>query len=166
MSEDNSQLILDSLHGTLSPLLAIEPEGVNTFQEEGGWEAIEMAVDSGATETVVSDEMLTSVRIKESVGSKRGVEYEVANGIRIPNMGQKKFVGVSDEGTTRTITAQVCDVNKPLLSVKKVMSAGNRVVFDDEGSFIEDKVTKEPMWLTEQHGMFMLKMWVQKDSTF
>ena len=166
MSEDNSQLILDSLHGTLSPLLAIEPEGVNTFQEEGGWEAIEMAVDSGATETVVSDEMLTSVRIKESVGSKRGVEYEVANGIRIPNMGQKKFVGVSDEGTTRTITAQVCDVNKPLLSVKKVMSAGNRVVFDDEGSFIEDKATKERMWLTEQHGMFMLKMWVQKDSTF
>ena len=46
--------------------------------------------------------------------------------------------------------------------MKKVMAAGNRVVFDSEGSFIEDKVTKEKMWMTESQGMFLIKMWVPR----
>ena len=62
---------------------------------------------------------------------------------------------------TRNITAQVCDVNKALLSVKKIIAAGNRVTFDEEGSFIEDKSSGEKMWLREDKGMFMLKMWVK-----
>ena len=51
--------------------------------------------------------------------------YEVANGDRIPNLGEKRFVGVSEEGVSRNITAQVCEVNKGLLSVKKVVENGN-----------------------------------------
>ena len=90
------------------------------------------------------------------------MEYEVANGEKIPNLGENKFRGTTSEGKSRNITAQVCDVNKALLSVKKVMSAGNKVVFDSEGSYIEDKVTKERMWMTEEKGMFLLKMWVPK----
>ena len=66
----------------------------------------------------------------------------------------------------RTITAQVCDVNKPLLSVRKVMAGGSRVVFDEDGSYIESKATGERTWLKEQGGMFMLKMWVQRRSPF
>eukprot|EP00973_Karenia_brevis_P060029 8352702-Karenia_brevis.AAC.1 len=69
------------------------------------------------------------------------------------------------EGVRRNITAQVCDVNKALLSVKKVVDAGNRVVFEDEGSYIEDRVTGERMWLEESSGMYVLKMWVPT-STF
>ena len=95
------------------------------------------------------------------MGEQNGVEYEVANGERIPNMGEKKFEGVTEEGLGRNITAQVCDVNKALLSVKKITAAGNRVVFDEEGSFIEDKVTGEKLWLREDKGMYMLKMWIK-----
>ena len=94
------------------------------------------------------------------------MEYEVANGVRIPNLGEKKFLGVSEEGTTRTITAQVCEVTKPLLSVKKVMAAGNRVVFDADGSYIEDKQTQEKMWLKEENGMFLLRMWAKRPEGF
>ena len=139
----------------------IEPECENHIQTHGEWELIEFAVDSGATETVVGEEMLSSVETKEGKASKRGVEYEVANGVRIPNMGEKKFEATSEEGTKRFITAQVCDVNKALMSVKKVMKAGNIVVFDDEGSYIEDKLTNERMWMNEENGMFMLNMWVK-----
>ena len=121
-----------------------------------------MAVDSGATETVVNEEMIESIETKAGPASKRGVLYEVANGVRIPNLGEKKFVAVSEGGTARNITAQVCDVNKALLSVRKVMKAGNRVVFDEEGSYIEDKETSEKIWLREEQGMFMVKMWVRK----
>ena len=103
--------------------------------------------------------------LKEGWASKNGVQYEVANGDRIPNIGEKQFQGTTEEGVTRNITAQVCDVNKALLSVKKIIAAGNRVVFDESGSYIEDKKNGERMWLREDKGMFMLKMWV-KSSVF
>ena len=40
--------------------------------------------------------------------------------------------------------------------------AGNRVVFDEDGSYVEDKVTGERMWMRDEGGMYMLKMWVKK----
>jgi hypothetical protein len=55
----------------------------------------------------------------------------------------------------------VCDVNKALLSVKKMTSAGNRVVFDDDGSYVEDKRSGERMWMSEEEGMYILKLWVK-----
>ena len=94
-------------------------EGINAVHTAEGWECIEVAVDSGATETVVGEDMLMSVELKEGWASKNGVQYEVANGDRIPNIGEKQFQGTTEEGVTRNITAQVCDVNKALLSVKK-----------------------------------------------
>ena len=37
------------------------------------------------------------------------------------------------------------------------------MVFDDEGSFIEEKATGERMWMTEDgNGMFILKLWVKR----
>ena len=153
-------------HNKLGMFKTIEPEGLSRV--EGTWEVIDLAVDSGATETVVSDDMLSTVDTKEGVGSRRGVKYEVANGVEIPNLGEKKFIGVSQEGTKRNITAQVCDVNKALLSVRKMINAGNKVVFDSEGSFVEDKTTGEKMWLRDEGGMFYLRMWVptQPDKGF
>ena len=61
----------------------------------------------------------------------------------------------------REVTAQVAAVNKALLSVYKIVSAGNTVVFDPDGSYIQDKATGEKMWLKESGGMYMLKMWVK-----
>ncbi len=119
-------------------------------------------MDSGASETVIHEEMVGQVEVKEGSASRRGVKYEVANGVRIPNLGEQKFSGTSDEGIQRTLTAQVCDVNKALLSVKKVVAAGNNVVCDQESSYIEDKQTDENMWLQEQNGMYMLKLWIPK----
>ena len=52
--------------------------------------------------------------------------------------------------------------NKGLLSVKKMNSMGHRVVFDQEGSYIQDKKTGEVIWLKEEGGMYMLKLWVKK----
>ncbi len=61
------------------------------------------------------------------------------------------------------MTAQVCDVNKALLSVKKVIAAGNQVVFGSkEGSYIESNTTGERMWLEERGGMYILELWVKK----
>ena len=59
------------------------------------------------------------------------------------------------------MTAQVCDVNKALLSVRKVVQAGNRVVFDEQGSYVEDIQTGEKMWMREEGGMCMIRMWIK-----
>lgn len=142
-------------------LLTINPQSMNSVEEHGEWEEIDMAVDSGATETVVGSDMLTSIETYQGEAAKRGVEYEVASGSTIPNLGEKKFVAVGEEGHMRRMRAQVCDVNKPLLSVHRMVQAGNRVVFDPVGSFVEDTVTGERMNLTEQGGMYMLKLWVK-----
>jgi len=144
----------------------VEPETVKAVVEDGGWEEVEFALDSGATETVMAEDMLSSVDTKEGPASRRGVEYEIATGELIPNLGEKKFTAVSEEGVTRTITAQVCAVNKALMSVKKVMKAGNRVVFDDDGSYVEDKATGEKIWAKDDGGMFMVKLWVRKRTGF
>ena len=123
-----------------------------------------MYVDSGATETIPIERMPCMMELKEGVQSKRGTTYEVANGVRIPNLGEKNFEGHTAEGHIRNLTTQVCEVNKALLSVSKIVKAGNRVVFGDgEGSYIEDKTTKERIWIEEEGGMYALKMWVRKD---
>ena len=75
-------------------------------------------------------------------------------------------MGTSEKVRERNMTAQVCDVNKALLSVKKVVKAGNRVVFDEDGSYIEDKQTGEKMWMEENNGMYILKLWVRAKSGF
>ena len=60
-----------------------------------------MYVDSGASETVVNEDMILTADIQEGQASRRGVEYEVANGVRIPNLGEKKFIGITNEGVKK-----------------------------------------------------------------
>ena len=81
----------------LKILQTIEPEGVNAVSQGGDYELVELAVDSGATETVIGEQMLQTVEVKQGSASRRGVEYEVSNGVRIPNLGEKKFAGISAE---------------------------------------------------------------------
>ena len=138
----------------------IVPEGANSVEEQE-WEEIDMAVDSGATETVVGEDMITSVETREGSAYRRGVQYEVANGERVANLGEKKFVCYGDEGQERGMTAQVCDVNKALLSVKKMVKAGNRVVFEPNGGYIENVNTGTRIDMNDKGGMYTIKMWVQ-----
>ena len=149
------------IEDALKFLETVNPEGIYSTTESEEWEYVEFFVDSGATETVMSLDMLSCVEAKEGLAMRRGVKYEVANGIRIPNLGEKEFVGVSEEGLRKAVTAQVCDVNKALLSVKKMAGAGNRVVFDDDGSYIENKQTGRKMWMKEQNNMYVLGLWVK-----
>ena len=70
-----------------------------------------------------------------------------------------------EEGLRKTITAQVCDVSKPLLSVHKLVQAGHTVVFSPQASYIQSADTQDTLWLRENGGMFTLKVWVPKNPT-
>ena len=123
-------------------------------------------VDSGATETVMSERCLDGViDISEGAACKRGQHYECANGSQIPNLGERKFFGITEEQGMRAVTAQVCAVTKNLLGVNGMTKNGHRVVFDDGGSYIEDKASGERSWMHEVNGMYMLKLWVSKKTS-
>ena len=49
-------------------------------------------------------------------------------------------------------------VSKPLGSVKRICAAGHRVVFDEDGSYIENKTTHEVNMLRGDNGNYMLNM--------
>ena len=92
--------------------------------------------------------------------------YEVANGAEIHNEGEKTFsgcIGTVGGGVSkeRAVRAQVCAVHQPLLSVKGMCRSGHRVVFDEDGSFIENKRTLERLKIEEVDGEYVLDMWVK-----
>ena len=133
-----------------------------TVKEE--WTEIEFGVDSGASETVLSPEQLPGIDITEGEPQRRGVSYEIANGEFIPNLGEKKFIGYSEEEVARSLVTQVTEVNQALLSVRKMVASGHRVVFDADdtgGSYIEHKTTGERMAMKDDGKMYLLKLWVQ-----
>ena len=66
-----------------------------------------------------------------SEGSKAGVKYRAANGGSIVNKGERKLQGYTSEANLVDMSMQVCDVTKPLGSVRAMLKAGNRVVFDE-----------------------------------
>ena len=143
---------------TMSPI-----QEVNTV---GEWEELMFAVDSGASETVVSPESAKSIPTVSGAASKAGVKYATANGDMLDNEGEKHMFMSSAEGVNRAITAQVTEVNKPLLSVSKMVKAGNTVTFSPEGSYIYDGYTGEVMSLEESKGLYWLKVWIKSSSGF
>ena len=150
--------------GQINILETMMPASLNAVRSDG-WEFIEMAVDSGASETVIGEDMVATATLTESEGSRRGVEYKVANGESLPNLGEKRFEAVTGENVNRKIKAQVCSVQQGLLSVKKMVDTGHKVVFASEGSYIEDRRTFERMHLKEKNGMFFLKLWTKSPKT-
>jgi hypothetical protein len=148
----------------VKPIRTIEPAGgLNAVV--GEWEEIKFSVDSGATETVTPSSSPSCIPVTEGEAFKRGVGYEVANGVTIPNLGEKRFMAMTEQGTQKAMVAQVCEVNQGLLSVSKAVAAGNRVIFAPDqhgGSFIENMASGEKTWLRAEGGMYTLKMWVKR----
>ena len=64
----------------LQAIKTFEPESLNMCSKYGKWELLQVAIDSGATESVLPDQTLTSVLTTQSVGSRRGVEEEWPTG--------------------------------------------------------------------------------------
>ena len=70
--------------GEVLALKTIEPYGLNAVDVKGEWEVVKMAVDSGATETAMGEDMLEGTETRIGAAARRGVEYEIANGVTTP----------------------------------------------------------------------------------
>ena len=128
------------------------------------WRKISLAIDSGAAEIVIPHTLVTEYPIVETERSRSGACYASATGEPIPNLGEQKLPMAIEEGSMRAMTFQAAPVAKPLGSVKRICQAGHYVIFDEEGSYIMNKVTGELNWLREQNGNYMLDVWIPPPS--
>ena len=151
-------------------------EGMNVLTRHSGktlnalgqdmWQAFKepLIIDSGAAETVIPIGWAENYAMIESPGSKIGEFYQTADGTPIYNEGQKTLKLMNSLGQARMMTFQCAQVSKALGSVSKICSNNNRVVFDDDGSYIENKDTGERLWLEQKNGVYVLDMMIAPQS--
>ena len=67
----------------------------------------------------------------------------------------------------RAIELNAADVRKPLASAVKMVRAGNRRVFDEDGSHVESKSTGERIWVEVKDETFVFNITFEngKDGT-
>ena len=117
------------------------------------------AIDSGAADNALPPSILPEIPIKESPGSRAGKCYVSASGGRIPNLGEKVVRIRMQNGSIKTIKFQIADVSKTLVSVLKLIAAGNEVILNDDPRII-NKVTKEVTKIRKQNGIFVIDLWI------
>ena len=113
---------------------------------KGKFEIMSAIVDSGATVPVMNPNTGKDYELLESEASRRGVEYEVANGDTIPNLGEKRMAVMTTEGTIRGYTTQCAEVSKSLQAVRSLVSSQHAVCFglgDGTDHLVINKVTGE-----------------------
>ena len=125
-----------------------------------------LIIDSGAAETVMPVSWFEGHKVSETEASRNKEYYTTANSAKIYNQGERNLIISSFEGDKqRAMTFQVAEVSKALGSVSQIVKKGNRVVFDDDGSYIQDKTTGDVSWMRQAGGMYYIDLWVSKKSS-
>ena len=98
------------------------------------WEKLTLTVDSGASDTVVPPSVCRSAQLLKT-GEKFGIEYEIADGSSIENLGERHCLMKTTEatnGSSMEMRFQVVDVSKALLSVHRMCQQGHSVLFAED----------------------------------
>ena len=161
MSEENekSKKGLNIFDYTSSSKASLCPMSAPVADE---WYEIELTADTGACDTVMPKAMCPGIRVVESPQSKAGLEYEVATGQAIPNLGQR-CCELWTEGATvgKAINVQVADVHKALLSLSRCADMGFESRFGSAFGCLIDTQTNEIIPLQRRGNLYILKAWVR-----
>jgi hypothetical protein len=121
-----------------------------------------LTVDSGAADNVMPIAWIIGMIVSKSVGSIAGLMYVAANGSKIPNMGQTTLSFMTADGTWGKWIFQIAAINKPLVSVSKLVESGHKVIFDESGSYILHKATGDIIKMKKERGVFVVDAYVPK----
>ena len=135
---------------------------IDEMQTEGNWEVIKCKLDSGACETVFKPEAAQAFKLQETEASKNGLNFTAANGTEIKNYGKRDIKGYTGDWCPIEQSVQIAEVKRNLASAIKIVKAGNRIVLDDEGSYIEDKKSGRQIKIKMGEGEFEFDLWVPK----
>lgn len=132
------------------------------------YEKIEVMVDSGASETVASQDKFPTYQLEETTAS--GTTYSSAaekQAEDIVNVGQKYVQVVDDKGNESWAKFQICKglgANRILGSVSRLVESGHSVVFrsPEMGSYIQNNTNGYRTYLRQHNGSYYLDLWVRK----
>ena len=104
------------------------------------------------------------ISIVANEDSKRGMEYEVANGETIPNVGERGCLLMTEDSQhAERITFQCADIHKPLLSVTRCADLGYRCELDRNGGQLVDVESGEIIPLHRRRNLYVMRAWVRQD---
>jgi len=138
----------------------------NVTERNAKWTSMKLTVDSGACDHVLCPQQAPTP-IKPSAASFKGVRYLAASGHEMPNLGEVLVRGLTREGNELGMTMPVAEVQKPLCSVRKMCTAGNRVVFEentnhpDLGGYVENIGTGTRIPIRKLGGTYQVELWTQ-----
>ena len=126
------------------------------------WYEVELTADTGACDTVVPKLMCPGIPITPSVQSLRGMEYEVATGESIPNLGEKRCeMWTEGASAPKSISMQVADVHKALLSLSRCADMGFESRFGAPFGCLIDTMTGEITPLQRRGNLYILRAWIR-----
>ena len=71
---------------------------------------------------------------------------------------------LTKDGVWATLLFQIAGINKPLVSVSKLIDEGWRVVFDVEGSYLLHKATKRKIMMERTRGVFTVEAYIEPEN--
>ena len=92
-------------------------------------------------------------------------KFVAANGEQIKDLGEKNIPFKTNEGIQRCITFRSANVVKPLISMQKVVRAGNVVVLDEKNPHIRNTRDGTVIKLDVNNGVYTMDMWICLDET-
>ena len=120
-------------------------------------------------------DLASHIEIQPTEASRRRFRYQIANGGRVRNVGQKQIRGLTSDGFPIGMTWQVADVKRPLASIGRMCDAGNTAVFTSRGGYVvpENKMRNalDMLEIMEQcslrsriaGGVYGFDIWAPKD---
>ena len=121
------------------------------------WERVRCKLDSGAHEWVFSPSTAEVFPVKPTFASENGVNFVAANGSPISNYGQNSLAAYDENWNPVTVSVQIGEVKSNLAVGMRIVQAGNRIILDEGGSFIENQATGDLIAIRHEGGMLHVR---------
>ena len=126
------------------------------------WVKVRVTMDSGAAGHVMPETMFPHVKFERKTSPKK---FVAANGEQKKDLGEKSIPCKTNEWIQRCITFRSANVVKPLISMQKVVRAGNIVVLDEKNPHIRNTRDGTVIKLDVNNGVYTMDMWIRLDET-
>jgi hypothetical protein len=164
MDELEKRLLVDR---SLLPVTIEENDILPFDSEEWIDQWIELTLDSGCCEHVLdlTDAPGHANFITTSMGSRRGQNFVVGNGQKVPNEGEINL-NMECEGVPLQSTFQVAEITRPLMSVGRVCDQGLTCTFDKEKAVITDKDKAVLCTFARAGGLYVARLKLKSPELF
>ena len=118
---------------------------------------VKITVDSGAEESVTPPGLF-STDVVPSPMSEAGQTYTAANGAPIRNLARTTVRFRDKADAASALRFEFAEVTQPLVSVAGLCDAGNVVIFDKNGGYIQSLTTRKKVRLARSGNTYVLDM--------